>query len=170
MPTTPPRLSFAFVGMMGSGKTSIGRLFAARAGLPFLDSDAEIERRAGRTVRAIFAEQGEAAFRIIERDTIAESLACAPLVLATGGGAMAEPETRALLLARSCTIWLDAPAEILFARISRTTERPLLGSSEAFAALLESRRSAYAEAALRIDAIGAPEVILARVIQGIREV
>lgn len=147
--------------MPGAGKSTVGRLLAARLGLPFLDSDAEVERQAGRSVPELFAAEGEAAFRRREWMVIA-TLLDEPCVLATGGGAMTQAETRALLLDRALTVWLDAPIAILAARIADGAVRPLLAGREplsALARLLDERRDSYRQAAihLRTDGLSALE-------------
>lgn len=143
----------ALVGMPGSGKSSTGRILAARLGVPFRDSDELVEQAAGATVAQLFAAEGEAAFRARERAVIAAQAGRGPLVLATGGGAMAETLTRACLLDRFVTIWLDASPGTLAARLAGTDGRPLLGGADRLRSLdrlLRERRTFYAQAALHV--------------------
>ena len=122
----PITRTIALVGLMGVGKSSIGRRLAARLGLEFRDADVEIEAAAGRSISEIFADFGEPAFREGERRVIARLLEEPPHVLATGGGALTTPETRALLKERAITVWLRADLEVLARRIARRDHRPLL--------------------------------------------
>ena len=128
MSAPPPRRTVALVGLMGAGKTSIGRRLAQRLGLPFIDADAEIEAAAGMSIEEIFQRHGEAAFRDGERRVIARLLEVPAHVLATGGGAFMDAATRALLRARAITVWLRADLELMLARVSRRSlnNRPLL--------------------------------------------
>src|SRR5271154_5314358 len=114
----------ALVGMMGAGKTSIGRRLAARLEVPFCDADHEIEAAAGLTVAEIFEKFGEPYFRDGERRVIARLLGEPPHVLATGGGAYMDPATGAAMKLKSFTIWLKAPVEFLVARVKKRDARP----------------------------------------------
>jgi shikimate kinase len=156
-----PRRTVVLVGLMGAGKTRIGRRLAVRLNLPFFDSDVEIETAAGETIEEIFANRGEHAFREGERRVIARLLARPVHVLATGGGAFMDPETRALIARSGVSLWLRADLDVLVARVSRRSNRPLLkrGDPRAIlAALIDSRYPIYAEADLVIDSgEGAPE-------------
>ncbi|HEX6841613.1 MAG TPA: shikimate kinase, partial [Stellaceae bacterium] len=125
----------ALVGLMGAGKSSIGRRLAQRLGLPFVDADSEIEAAAGSTIEEIFQRHGEAAFRDGERRVIARLLESPTHVLATGGGAFMDPSTRALLRARTISIWLRADIELMLARVGRRGNRPLLKRGEPRAVL-----------------------------------
>ena len=116
----------ALVGMMGSGKSSVGRRLAARLGVPFKDADSEIERAAGCPIPEIFDRFGEGAFRDGERKVIARLLGEAPHVLATGGGAFVDASTRERLKESVVTVWIKAPVEVLLARVKRRDNRPLL--------------------------------------------
>ena len=151
--------TIALVGLMGVGKTSIGRRLAKALGLPFRDADSEIEKAAGRSVADIFAELGETAFRDGERKVIARLLDGRPHVLATGGGAFVDPATRALLKEHAVVVWLRADLETLVERVGRRDTRPLLKEKdprEVLAALMEKRHGHYAEADITIETGGGP--------------
>src|SRR5579872_2528835 len=117
--TALDRRSVVLVGMMGVGKSSIGRRLGARLGIPFVDADAEIERAAGMSIVDIFARHGEADFRSGEARVIARLLEGGPQVLATGGGAVINPDTRALIKAKGVSIWLSADFDVLMRRINK---------------------------------------------------
>src|ERR1700758_5690083 len=118
--------SIVLVGMMGVGKSSIGRRLATRLGVPFVDADSEIEKAAGMSIADIFARHGEADFRSGEARVIARLLAGGPQVLATGGGAVMNEATRALIKERGGSVWLSAELDLLLRRISkRRAERPM---------------------------------------------
>ncbi|HEV2817582.1 MAG TPA: shikimate kinase [Allosphingosinicella sp.] len=145
--------SIALVGLMGAGKSSVGRRLAKRLGLPFVDADAEIEAAAGLPIAEIFELYGETHFREGERRVLARLLAGPPRVIATGGGAFMDPETRRLILERCIAIWLDAEVEILAERVGRRDHRPLLRGKDPVAllrSLAEIRNPVYAEAHLAI--------------------
>lgn len=145
--------SIALVGLMGAGKSSVGRRLARRLDLPFRDSDAEIEHAAGLGIAEIFERFGEARFREGERRVIARLVAGPACVIATGGGAFVDRGTRALLLERCTAVWLDADLDTLTERVSRRGGRPLLNGRpprEALAALAAERRDCYAEAPIAI--------------------
>ena len=149
----------ALVGLMGAGKTTIGRRLAAALGVRFVDADEEIVRAAGRSIEDIFAEQGEIEFRRGERRVIARLLSEPPHVLATGGGAFIDPTTRALMRERATTIWLRAPLEVLMRRVGRRSDRPLLKEDDPEAVmrrLMEVRYPIYAEADLTVDSANGP--------------
>lgn len=118
------------VGLMGTGKSTIGRLLAERLGRPLIDTDDEVERRAGRSVRQIFADDGEAAFRALESAVLADAIASAePSVVAAAGGVVLAPENRAVLAQGRCrVVWLVAPTELLLRRTGHASHRPLLDS------------------------------------------
>lgn len=146
--------TIVLVGLMGVGKTSIGRRLALALHMPFLDADVEIEAAAGRTIADIFAERGEAEFRDGERRVIARLLDGPAHVLATGGGAFMNPETRALILSKALAIWLKADLDILARRVARKNTRPLLvgrDPMEVLKAQAEVRYPLYAEAHLTVD-------------------
>jgi shikimate kinase len=154
MPPPRPDRSIALVGLMGAGKSSVGRRLARRLGLPFADSDAEIERSAGLSVAEIFDRHGEAHFREAERGIVVELVAGPVRVIATGGGAFADDETRRLILDKCVVIWLDADPEILAERVGKSHHRPLLRGQDprrALAALAERRNPFYAEAHVRLS-------------------
>jgi shikimate kinase len=170
-----PRLgarSIVLVGMMGVGKSSIGRRVAARLGVPFVDADMEIEKAAGTTIADIFARHGEASFRSGEARVIARLLDGGPQVLATGGGAVMNPETRAAIKAKGVSIWLNADADVLMRRISkRKHERPMLHTDDPLAtlrALLVEREPAYAESDLTVQSREVPhEAIVTEIIDAV---
>jgi shikimate kinase len=149
------RRSIALVGMMGVGKSSVGRRLAARLAIPFVDADSEIEKAAGMSIADIFARHGEADFRGGEARVIARLLESGPQVLATGGGAFMNPNTRAAIAAKGVSIWLQAEFSVLLRRISkRRNERPLLQTddpAETLRALLAEREPTYALADLAVQ-------------------
>lgn len=166
----PPR-TLVLVGLMGAGKSSIGRRLATRLGLPFRDADHEIEAAAGQTIDEIFAQHGEAAFREGERKVIARLLSEPVHVLATGGGAFVDPRTRALVAERGLSIWLKADLDELHRRVMRRTNRPLLkrGDPRAIlAGLIEARHPIYAEAEITIfSGDCSPDDMVDRVIEAL---
>lgn len=148
------RRTIALVGLMGVGKSSVGRRLANALSLPFRDADAEVEAAAGRSISEIFGALGEAAFRDGERRVIARLLEGPPHVLATGGGAFISPETRGLIKARAISIWLKADLDILARRVGRKDTRPLLAGKdplEVLQAQAEARYPAYAEADITVE-------------------
>ena len=146
--------SIVLVGLMGAGKSSVGRILAERLGLPFVDADAEIERAAGSSIEDIFARDGEAVFRSGERRVIARLLTGPTAVIATGGGAFMDAETRKAVRARGISIWLKADLDTLIERTSRRGGRPLLKRGdprEILARLIAERYPVYGEADLMIE-------------------
>ena len=146
--------SIVLVGLMGAGKTSIGRRLAARLGLPFRDADAEIELAAGRTIPEIFSRYGEPAFRDGERRVIQRLLAGDPMVLAYGGGAFMDPATRASTRRDAVSVWLRCPVPTLVRRVAGRDNRPLLADGDREATLhrlTEIRNPVYAEADMIVD-------------------
>jgi shikimate kinase len=142
------------VGMMGAGKSSVGRRLAHRLGVPFVDADAEIEQAANASIPEIFERHGEAYFRDGERRVIKRLLEGGPKVLATGGGAFIQPETRANIQARGIAVWLKADRELLMSRVRRRSNRPLLKTADpeaTMAKLIEERYPIYAEAAIQVQ-------------------
>ncbi|MGD9814255.1 MAG: shikimate kinase [Hyphomonadaceae bacterium] len=151
--------TLALVGLMGAGKTTIGRRLAQALGLPFADADSEIVSAAGASVEEIFAQHGECEFRRGERQVIARLLAGPPHVLATGGGAFLDPQTRALMKTRAVSIWLKAPLDVLMKRVARRDDRPLLKEDDPRAVmqrLMDERYPIYAEADLTIETGAGP--------------
>lgn len=163
-----PERTVVLVGLMGAGKTKIGRRIAARLGLPFVDSDEEIEACAGETIEEIFSNRGETMFRDGERRVIARLLQGPVHVLATGGGAFMDPQTRRIIAQRGVSVWLRAELDVLFARVSRRTNRPLLKTPDpraVLAELIERRYPIYAEADITIDSgDGPPDATAGRTI------
>jgi shikimate kinase len=154
-----PRRSIVLVGLMGAGKTKIGRRLAARLNLPFFDSDEEIEAAAGETIEEIFTNRGEAVFRDGERRVIARLLSGPVHVLSTGGGAFMDPGTRRVIASRGVSLWLRADLDVLFARVSRRTNRPLLKTPDpraVLAELIDRRYPVYAEADIALDSGNGP--------------
>lgn len=147
------RRSIVLVGMMGAGKSTIGRRLAARLRLPFLDADIEIEAAASMTIPEIFAAHGEPYFRDGEARVIARLLDSGPAVVATGGGAFMREETRNLIRAKAVSIWLKADADVIMRRVKRRADRPLLQTEDPAATvsrLLEAREPVYQSADLTI--------------------
>jgi len=146
--------TIALVGMMGAGKSSIGKRLAQRLGLPFVDADTEIETAANATINEIFERHGEAYFRDGERRVIRRLLDDRPKVLATGGGAFIQPETRAAIRAGSVTIWLQADRDLILSRVRRRSNRPLLKTADPAATidrLIAERYPIYAEADVHVQ-------------------
>jgi shikimate kinase len=159
--------------MMGAGKSSIGRRLAARLDVPFRDADREIEAAAGCSIPEIFARFGEPDFRDGERRVILRLLKEAPHVLATGGGALLDVETRAQIAKETFSIWLRAPLELLLARVERRDTRPLLSECnprETLERLLREREPLYAQANLAIDADDGPHhVAVERIVKALTQ-
>lgn len=146
--------TIALVGLMGVGKSTVGRRLARRIGRRFVDADAEIEAAAAMSVSDIFATLGEPEFRAGETRVIRRLLDGEPKVLATGGGAMIHPETRAVLRERAVTVWLRADVDVIAARVARRDTRPLLRGKDpksTLSALAEARYPVYAQADLTVD-------------------
>jgi shikimate kinase len=161
MPATffKPDRSIVLVGLMGAGKSTVGRRLAKRLRLDFTDSDEEIERAADHSIAEIFGRFGEPSFRDGERRVIARLIEGPPKVIATGGGAFMNEATRKLILDRCIAIWLDADLEILAERVTRRDHRPLLKDREPLPLLrelAEARNPVYAEAHLHIRCEPAP--------------
>jgi shikimate kinase len=152
------------VGMMGAGKTTVGRRLAARLNRHFLDSDEEIEKAAQMTIPEIFEQRGEPEFRAGETRVIARVLKDEGVVLATGGGAFVNPETRALVKAEAISVWLKAEVDILFERVSRRSNRPLLKTANPRATLeklIKDRYPIYAEADVTVVSRDVPQEVVA---------
>jgi len=169
--TEAPERSIALIGLMGAGKSTIGRRLAKRLGLPFVDADAEIEAAAGLKVAEIFERFGEAHFRDGERRVIARLVERPRQVIATGGGAFVDADTRALILARCTTIWLDADVETMARRVARRKHRPLLNGKDPVAllrGLAQARNPIYAEAHLTVRSDAAPrEQVVDRIVEAL---
>lgn len=147
------------VGLMGAGKTTVGRRLAAALNLPFVDADEEIERAAGLPVSEIFARHGEPEFRRGERRVIERLLQGGPHVLATGGGAFMDADTRALVRANAVSVWLRADIDVLMRRVEKRDTRPLLRNGDPRAVmerLMAERYPMYAEADVVVDSNNAP--------------
>jgi shikimate kinase len=148
------------VGMMGAGKTTVGRRVAARLGRRFADSDEEVEKAAGMSIEDIFAAHGEADFRAGEVRVIARLLKDHDLVLGTGGGAFMNAETRGLIKAEALSVWIKADFELLFQRVQRRSNRPLLKTAnprETLKDLMDRRYPTYAEADVTIVSKDVPQ-------------
>src|SRR5437763_926222 len=149
---TPDR-TIVLVGLMGAGKTTVGRRLAKRLGLPFFDSDEEIEKAADQSIPEIFERFGEASFRDGERRVVRRLIEGEPKVIATGGGAFVDTETRELILDHAIAIWLKAEAETLAERVKRRDNRPLLKDRDPLVVLRdlgEARNEYYAQAHLHV--------------------
>jgi len=151
--------SIVLIGLMGAGKTAVGRRLANRLDLPFIDADTEIELAAGASISEIFAEHGETYFRQGERKVIARLLQGGPQVLATGGGAFINAETRANIKARGLSVWLKADLKVLLKRVGRRGNRPLLAGGDpekVMKKLMEERYPIYAEADVTVESRDVP--------------
>ena len=141
------------VGMMGAGKSSVGRALAELVGAPFYDTDNEIEGASGRSIASIFADYGETEFRRLERQVIARLLSGKACILSVGGGAFMDPQTREGLVEKAFSVWLKVDHALLFERVSRNGNRPLLKTDnpkEKMEKLLAEREPVYAQADLTI--------------------
>lgn len=150
----PPDRPVVLVGLMGAGKTRVGRRLAECLGIPFVDTDQEIEHETGRTISELFVLIGEAAFREGERRLVSRLVQGPAAVIATGGGAFMDRQTRAAIRAHALAIWLRADLETLVARTGRSHKRPLLAGvdrAEKLAELMRTRYPVYAEADLVVD-------------------
>jgi shikimate kinase len=157
-PLSLPR-TVALVGLMGAGKSAIGKRLATRLGLPFVDADNEIERAAGCSIAEFFERHGEAAFRAGERRVIARLLDDPVHILSTGGGAYIDSETRALMRGKALTVWLRAELNVLYDRVRKRSHRPLLREGdprEILAGLMTRRHPIYAEADIVVDSTAQP--------------
>jgi shikimate kinase len=163
--------SIVLIGLMGAGKTAVGRRLANKLELPFIDADTEIEVAAGASINEIFAEHGEAYFRQGERKVIARLLQSGPQVLATGGGAYMNPETRAAIKARGISVWLKADVKVLLKRVGRRGNRPLLEGGDpekVMKKLMQERYPVYAEADVTVESRDVPhETIVGAVIDAL---
>ena len=165
--------SVVLIGLMGAGKTAVGRRLANRLDLPFIDADSEIEEAAGASISEIFAEHGEAYFRQGERKVIARLLENGPQVLATGGGAYMNPDTRANIKAHGLSVWLKADIKVLMKRVGRRDNRPLLAAGDpekVMKRLMEERYPIYAEADVTVESRDVPhDVIVGAVIDALAD-
>jgi shikimate kinase len=156
--------SIVLTGMMGVGKSSIGRRLAARLNVPFVDADTEIEKAAGMSIPDIFARHGEADFRSGEARVIARLLDGGPQVLATGGGAVMNADTRAAIKAKGVSVWLSAEFDVLMRRINkRKNDRPLLQTADPAATLrdlLAAREPVYAQADITVQSREGPHDVI----------
>jgi shikimate kinase len=163
--------TIVLVGLMGAGKSTVGRRLAARLGLPFKDADHEIEAAAGMSIPDIFSVFGEAYFRDGERRVIARLLQEGPIVLATGGGAFMNPETRARIAEAGISIWLRADLEVLMRRVRKRAHRPLLQNPDpegTMRRLIDLRYPVYALADLTIESRETPhDRVVHDVLQGL---
>ena len=172
-PTAQPALTqtVVLVGLMGAGKSCIGRRLAQRLNMPFVDADAEIEHAAGSSIAEIFTKYGESAFRDGERRVMSRLLLGAPTILAAGGGAFMDPETRDLIREHAISVWLRANLDTLAARTKGRGHRPLLNTEdprETLAKLMETRYPVYAEADITVDTgTDNPNVTCTRVIEAL---
>jgi shikimate kinase len=151
--------SIVLVGLMGAGKSTVGRRLAQKLGLEFTDADAEIERAAGKTVPDIFRDHGEEYFRGGERKVIARLLESGPQVLATGGGAFMNEETRQNIAHRGISVWLKADIDLLMKRVRRRDNRPLLRAEdpeEVMRQLIARRYPIYGQADITVESRDAP--------------
>lgn len=159
------------IGLMGAGKTSIGKRLASTLDVPFSDADQEIEKAAGKSINEIFAEHGEAFFRDGERRVIARLLRGGGMVLATGGGAFMNAETRKTIKEKGVSVWLKADIDLLMARVARRDSRPLLRTPNPRAVmekLIGERYPVYAEADIIVDSRDvAHEVIVGEIIDAV---
>ncbi len=166
--------SIVMIGMMGVGKSSIGRRLAARLAVPFVDADTEIEKAAGMSIADIFARHGEAYFRSGEARVIARLLDSGPQVLASGGGAVMNADTRAAIKARGVSVWLKADVDVLLRRVAkRKSERPMLHTddpSETLRQLLMAREPVYAQADLTVQSREGPhDAIVTEIMQALAD-
>lgn len=168
-----PDRTIVMVGLMGAGKTSVGRRLAQRLGLDFIDADHEIEAAAGCTIEEIFERFGETAFRDGERRIIQRLLERPAHVLATGGGAFIDSETRGRIKGAAVSVWLKADLEVLVRRVGRRSNRPLLKRGdprEVLTALMDQRYPIYAEADIRIDSADGPtDATVDRVVEALEK-
>jgi shikimate kinase len=165
--------SIVLVGLMGAGKTTVGRRLAKRLDLPFRDADAEIEEAAGETIPEIFERHGEAAFRTGERRVIARLLGGEPHILATGGGAYMDPVTRTNIAARGISIWLKADLDVLMKRIGKRGDRPLLQTGDpriTMKRLMDQRYPVYAQADITIESLEGPhDTVVEEIVEKLKE-
>src|SRR5215203_282417 len=167
------RRPIVLVGLMGVGKSTLGRRLAARLAVPFTDADEEIETAAGMSITEMFASHGEAYFRDGERRVIARILQDGPMVLATGGGAYMNEETRARIAERAVSVWLKADLDVLMRRVRKRATRPLLQNPDpegTMRRLMELRHPVYATADITVDSHEAPhDKVVTELIKALRD-
>lgn len=165
--------SVVLIGLMGAGKTAIGRRLASRLGLMFVDADNEIEKAAGKSISDIFADHGEPYFRNGELRVIARLLKSGPQVLATGGGAYMNEETRKTISERGVSVWLKADIDVLMDRVARRDHRPLLRNEDpesVMRSLMDERYPVYSNADITVMSRDAPhEVMVGEIIASLSE-
>lgn len=163
--------SVALVGLMGAGKSCIGRRLASRLGLPFVDADVEIEAAAGCTISEIFTQYGEPAFRDGERRVVRRLLEGPLCILATGGGAFMDADTRKVISERAISVWLRADLDLLAKRTAGRDHRPLLKSGnprDILKGLIDKRYGTYAQADVTVDSMDRPpEMMVDRVVRAL---
>ena len=163
--------SIVMVGLMGCGKSAVGRRLAAKLALPFVDADEEIEKAAGQSIEDIFAERGEAYFRDGERKVIARLLRSSPQVLATGGGAFMCEETRQAIAESGVSVWLKADLPVLMRRVAKRDNRPLLKTGDPEAVmreLMDARYPVYAKADIVVESRDVPhDSIIVDILEGL---
>jgi shikimate kinase len=161
--------SIVMIGLMGCGKSAVGRRLAVRLGLPFVDADEEIEKAAGQSIEDIFTEHGEPYFREGERKVLARLMRSGPQVLAAGGGAFMNADTRAAIAERGISVWLKAELPLLVRRVAKRNNRPLLKGGDPQAVmqkLMDVRYPTYALADLTVESRDVPhDVIVAEIIE-----
>lgn len=171
-PEPPIRRSIVLIGMMGAGKSTVGRRLASRLHLDFIDADTEIEAAAGCGIEEIFRLHGEAAFRAGERRIFTRLLDGPVRIIGAGGGAFNDPETRARIEEKGVSVWLRADLDLLLRRVARRNNRPLLKGGDPraiLARLMTERHPIYALADITVDsADGPPDATVERVIDGLR--
>lgn len=163
--------SVVLVGLMGCGKSAIGRRLASKLGLPFVDADEEIEKAAGKSIEDIFTDHGEPYFRDGERKVLARLLRSGPQVLATGGGAFMNEETRAAIAESGISVWLKAELPLLVRRVGKRGNRPLLKAGDpetVLQNLITTRYPVYAQADITIESRDVPhEVIVGEIVESL---
>jgi shikimate kinase len=164
----PDTVRVVLVGFMGAGKSTVGPLVARRLGYTFEDMDGRIASRIGRDVATIFREDGEEAFRALEREEARALSGLSRLVIAAGGGAFTRPETRALLQHGATTVWLRCDLDTMLARLPADGARPLAGNRDIMRALLADREPLYRMADVAVEAAGPPEDVANRVVALVR--
>ncbi len=158
------RRNLVFVGLMGAGKSAVGRLVAQMLEIPFVDSDHEIERVSRMTIPELFEAYGEPEFRALEARVIKRLLKTGPRVLSTGGGAFMNDTTRGIVLAQGLSVWLKADLEVLWARVSKRDTRPLLKTAnpkQTLSDLLDQRYPVYAKADITVQSRDADKELIA---------